>query len=497
MELLRCPLHASLLKACIGTILQRHAPQLPDLSDLVVLTPDSTSKTAMRKAIGAQIQDAEFGGCILPEIADLRQWTLRHCASELVINELSETLELVLILKAQKSQAFERLNEANTWTVAREMIALFEDLWLNDANLFSTKEELTQYLQTEYGLAETADSKHHATALAHLETEAGIVHLLWQAWDQGSSNIVSPGKCYREALRKLPDASLSCSHLYVCGYESLMAAEILALDQLSAHIPVTIFAREHSIIPHTNEKAWEGHEMSSRATFFAQAFAHSAGTITERAQICRTESSESSVAKNLRLLAAAESEPHAVAIEVQIRDWLQQGRRNIGLITEDRKLARRISTLLGRTRIHMNDSSGWALSTTSAASLIHNWLECVSQDFHHLHLWNILKSPFVALPEPATPLEDRLVLVRRLEQLIREKNISRSFDQYRTACQSEPEITALLDAVEEAAKPSQATHNSGARGGSGRGSDPVDQRLARIDVDSRTGVRQFGPRVHE
>ena len=51
--------------------------------------------------------------------------------------------------------------------------------------------------------------------------------------------------------------------------------------------------------------------------------------------------------------------------------------------------------LLDRAGITLQDSGGWALSTTSAAAALECWLQTVEEDFAHQPLLAVLKSPFI------------------------------------------------------------------------------------------------------
>ncbi|MGD8629614.1 MAG: PD-(D/E)XK nuclease family protein, partial [Gammaproteobacteria bacterium] len=100
-----------------------------------------------------------------------------------------------------------------------------------------------------------------------------------------------------------------------------------------------------------------------------------------------------------------------------------------GIVTEDRRLARRVRALLERAGIHLQDSGGWALSTTSAAAALERWLETVEEDFDHQPLLDVLKSPFIF---PDADPESHGSSVYRLEQdIIRHENIARGLARYR------------------------------------------------------------------
>jgi ATP-dependent helicase/nuclease subunit B len=129
------------------------------------------------------------------------------------------------------------------------------------------------------------------------------------------------------------------------------------------------------------------------------------------------------------IFAASSAEQEAFAVDLQVRRWLLAGRQPLAIVTEDRRLARRVRALLERAGIRLQDIGGWALSTTSAAAALERWLETVEEDFAHQPLLDILKSPF------CFPDEDRAAFVstvHRLEQdIILHENIARGLDRYR------------------------------------------------------------------
>ena len=127
---------------------------------------------------------------------------------------------------------------------------------------------------------------------------------------------------------------------------------------------------------------------------------------------------ESPAGGHLAICEMADAEHEARAIDLQVRRWLLAGQRNIGIVTNDRKLARRVRALLERAHIALEDAGGWTLSTTSAAAALVRWLECLEQDFPHTALLDLLKSPFVRVAQRQT--------VWQFEQaIVRECNITR------------------------------------------------------------------------
>ena len=68
--------------------------------------------------------------------------------------------------------------------------------------------------------------------------------------------------------------------------------------------------------------------------------------------------------------------------------------RRIGVIVNDRTVARRARALLERAGVLVRDEAGWPFSTTSAATAIGRWLDVVSGDAYHRDLLDLLKLPF-------------------------------------------------------------------------------------------------------
>jgi ATP-dependent helicase/nuclease subunit B len=173
------------------------------------------------------------------------------------------------------------------------------------------------------------------------------------------------------------------------------------------------------------------------------------------------------VSGRLAILPASSAEQEARAIDVQVRQWLIDGKQCIGIVTEDRRLARRVRALLDRAGVGLEDTGGWALSTTSAAATLERWLETVEQDFAHQPLLDILKSPFIF---PDADRDRHMNTVYRLEQdIIQRENIASGLQRYRkqidlrlqrlkTSWTEEmaDQLQQLLHRLEQAAEPLRA-----------------------------------------
>ena len=440
MRRIACPLHMPLGGYCAKTILEHHAAALPDLTHLALLVPNATSGRALRSALLGHAEP-DHQGLLLPPILTFPAWARQHSRFNGTENHLSELLDLLAAL--QKSETLRSLEQADSWSLAREMMELFDQLWLNEISLPSDQEELTSRLQDSYRIADEPPEQ--------LGNEARIIHLLWTAWSKGSGSFLSSGKYYREALRHLAPPP-ETQAIYVCGHDRLAAAEIEALKRLDQEIPVSILTRSKSLIVLDAEPPAASTSPAPYATVLQEAFAQEESTMVGRARSCSVDCPENPLKGRLATFVAEQAEPHARGIDIQIRRWLKEGHRSIGLVTEDRKLARRVRALLERAGIQIQDHAGWALSTTSAASTVERWLECLSEDFHYLALLDILKSPFVRLK--GTSGEPNRI--GDFEQLLHRRNIHNDLENYRRIADGESDWLDMLDQIEQAARPLQA-----------------------------------------
>lgn len=442
MELRVRPPAVRLGRACAERILEEHAGALPDLGGVVALAPDRYGRRALRDALLERARARGLAGLLLPRITSLRPWVLEQAPAAAGDGRLAELLELAGMLNSGGTPL--AASQANPWAVAGELLELFERLSLDDAALPDDREGMVEELRRRYGI--------DADAPEQLRAEAEIAHRLWRAWTRGGG----PGAAgrYREALRRFaapPDAAA----VYVCGYEQLTRLEAACLERLDARTPVRVEARPGHLLPLAaapEPDAAAAAAPDAWADALEAAFARGGEHLKARAEDCGRRRPRSPLAGRLRIFRSGQAELHARGIDIQLRRWLRDGRRDIGLVTEDRKLARRVRALLERAGVAVRDYSGWGLSTTSAATVLEKWLACLAGDFHHQDFLDLLKSPF-ARPCPGI---DHEAAVGRLEARLRRGNIAATLARYRDALGGdEPDAAglALLDAAAEAARP--------------------------------------------
>ncbi|MCK4834510.1 MAG: hypothetical protein KAT12_07020, partial [Gammaproteobacteria bacterium] len=166
---------------------------------------------------------------------------------------------------------------------------------------------------------------------------------------------------------------------------------------------------------------------------------------------------------------ASDEEEQIRAIDYYIRTKILQGKNNIAVISEDRKLSRRLRALLERANIQLQDHAGWSLATTQAATIIERWLECIEEDFSAYPLLDCLKSPFIDFAKTTTDFKHN---VYRFEHdLIFHENVSSNIAQYKKQLKkrlqrlshwpqdSHNELVDTLDHIENSAAKLLALHN--------------------------------------
>jgi len=461
--------HNDVLQVAAQRIVKRCAATLPDLTRCVVLLPDLQFAPRLRRLL-LQAAGSQHPALLGPTILTTDLWLHEHHPIDRKV-PVRARRELMLVEALQQQPSV--FAGIDPWHIASDMLSLFDDLTLNRVRLPDSLDAFTTTLMQAYGI--------HDSIPEPLGMEATIVHRLWQAWhDQLSAqDLCDPGMAYLQRLAAaaandseaviflVEPATLSTAELeWVTGLLQLECAEVILqappLDpqRISQH-PL------HRLLTHIGAAAPTPAVPASASRCLDAALLASDRSPAQRAREFRARVTASPLAGRLAILPADSAEQEARAIDIQVRQWLLQGRQAIAVVTEDRRLARRVRALLERAGIQLKDSGGWALSTTSAAAALESWLETVEEDFAHQPLLDVLKSPFVCPPQER---ESHLATVHRLEQdIILHEQIARGLERYRRHLeyrtrrlssawtkQSAEAIRILLNQLDQAADPLRA-----------------------------------------
>lgn len=443
----------------------------PDLSRCVICLPNLNASRRLRDLLLKHAQPHDHPALLGPRITTIRAWIDEHYPIDLRIASNTER-EIILVNELRKHQKL--IGRSSAWAMAESLLVLFDELTLHSIHLPTSLEEFIQLLHNAYGL--------QYDTLTSLDMEARLVYSLWHAWhDQlRQEALLDPQTAYLLKLAKAVENTGDFS-FYIAGYNRLLPAELTWLSSLQSNTTCSVYIHADNYalqcqdenlmnfspglyayagLGQIPDRACNGH--SPMAGYMKEIFRPEPLSMLDTKASVLAQYPQSPVHDNISIYAAASGEAEAEAVDIQVRQWLLQGKTNIGIITQDRKLARRIRALLERANVTIHDAAGWALSTTSAASVIEHWLQCIEEDFDYRPLLDCLKSPFVL---PLWDEQERMRAVFRMEQdVIRHENIPRNLSRYRThihyrqsrADKMFPDASLalkLLDDVETAATP--------------------------------------------
>ncbi len=405
--------HCNLLREASRYILEQTGDAFPDLRSCVVLLPQASAATAFRQQL-LQTLASEFPdyptSIFPPWAGTLRDWVTLHIPVASDYRLISEQARRLLFIEALREYP-DIFKEENKWQVAVALLKLFDELKLQRTDIHDAA-TWRESIQQAYGIGEHP----------HCNQEADMVYALWCAWQQqlqdsslqdASGDYVLRLSIATQLLSKstLPSAGKTGTYFIIIAGGNYSRCEqdfITALEQ--KYLCTTL----HHSAKNTDES---NPQQAYYASFIQQCFAYSdavdtksslgdknntatqIATLRERVNAVSADSNKpvdiSEQTMPFSCFLSPDDETQVRAIDLQVRQWLLAGQRNIGIVCEDRKLSRRLRALLDRADITMQDLSGWSLATTQAATIIERWLQCIEEDFDSRPLLECLKSPFI------------------------------------------------------------------------------------------------------
>lgn len=421
------------LRQLARLLLERHRERLPDLSRLVVLFPHTGAVPRFRQVLQEQAVQRGYTALLPPCAGTLASWACRFADENK--HRLSATAREILLLDLLNDFPAWR-DQYDAWPLIDSLLSLFDELTLHRCQLPDDPAGFLRQIAKGYG----ADIDE----LSPFGDEARLVHALWGAWRARllKNNLQDQALQTTEGLARSLEQLPADTRIYIAGFTDFARAEIEWIQALRAKHGLTLLLQGRYDDTHGEENNPVAHILHTTGTtpaasapqdaytaFLERAYALTEGNLLTRARRQAAESPASPARGRLVIHEAADAESEARATDLQVRRWLVQGFRDIGIVTNDRKLARRVRALLERANVGLQDAGGWALSTTSAATALARWLECQEQHFAHGPLLDLLKSPFLHLGFGRTEL-DRLV--PPFEQaVVRARNVASGLDHYR------------------------------------------------------------------
>jgi ATP-dependent helicase/nuclease subunit B len=454
--------HQDIFELAAFRILER-AESLPDLTNTIVLLPDLQFAARLRRQLLLQAGKNDCAALLGPIITTTEQWLCEQHPIEQSIPGRAQR-ELMLVEVLMQHPGFFR--GSNPWQLGANLVSLFDELTVNRVSIPDDLAAFTSQLVSAYGIEDQLPEP--------LGMEASIVHRLWQAWHTqlGSNNMLDPGLASLQRMSQNRE-QMDAHFYYFVGFDSISAAEHEWIDSLLAGDRAECLLYQHgyalnntatSPIQVLLQQAQPCSMKQPGSQCLDAVFQSGSTSLPERAAAIRKTCSESPLSDHMAIFPANSAEQEARAIDLQVRQWLLDGKRLIGIVTEDRRLARRVRALLERADIKLLDTGGWALSTTSAAAVVERWLETIEEDFAHQPLLDVLKSPFMFPDDDREQLENT---VYRLEHdIILHEQIARGLQRYRSqiarrlqrlqtswTADTAEQLNVLLNRLDQAADP--------------------------------------------
>lgn len=360
-------------------MLEAHRAALPDLTGVTLVVPQAALAAALRVAL---VQEAG-GALLMPRVLTLRALAAPDTppASALACQmRLAEAVSRFRFLFPGQAPL----------RVAEALYTLFDELEREAVTLPEDEAELEALLQKGYGAA---------AAMPALSREAQIVHRLHRAFREELGDR-APAVAEREALARTLARWPAETPLWFVGFDTLTRSEAAAIRS-SLALPHTRFVTQgasgraaialHALLESLGLGAEERAPVGDRGQWLSTAFALELSAHA-RAATLRGRALDLG---DLALIHAADPEHEAQCADLAVREALLAGARRITVVSDDRRLARRLRARLERAGIALTDAGGWALSTSRAAAALDAWLDCVELDFPLRPFMALLKSGLI------------------------------------------------------------------------------------------------------
>ena len=406
----------NILRYTAGFILEKFSKQLPDLSNIVVLLPHAHASKQFNETLCQCLGDEL--SIIPPWVGTLKSWTQQFSRNQFSdFQIISEHARQLLFIEALQQHP-DLFKEENQWQVTQALLKFFDELSLNQKNLFHSAEDWQRQLEQAYDA--------EGLNFEHLQYESKLVYTLWHAWQQQ----LSENKLYDETanyISRLSNASDSITEdkYFIClGLSSYSQTEQAFIEKLRDNKQCQLIEFASTL----NEEQTENDHAFSK--FISDTFSRSGPSIKQRAQAYAKKYGDTfSAQPPFNSYMAADEETQIRAIDYFVRTKILQDKSHIAVISEDRKLSRRLRALLERANIQLQDKAGWSLATTQAATIIERWLECIEQDFSAYPLLDVLKSPFIDIVQNNSDYKHNIY--RFEHDLIFHENVSSNISAYK------------------------------------------------------------------
>ncbi|MDD2914864.1 MAG: PD-(D/E)XK nuclease family protein [Gallionella sp.] len=381
-------------------ILAAHAAALPDLRGITIILPNYHAAQPLAQAL---LRVARLPAVLLPQLVTLNDWAQTIPLDTAAATDSQRSALLYQHLRKQKW-----FEQADLWSMTQELLALFDEL----------THALTALPRDAEAFAAAVQQAYQARQNSALQLEARLVFELWHAMQSGAEP--DAARAYQQRLAKL--AAQAHQPLFVLRTSEWSTLEQRFLDEYAGHAAVQVFDLREM------DAQWGGWLRDPSVGLRAQSIPP--------------------LGDRLRFFAATSLEQEAGAAALQVRRWLQAGKRDIAVVAQDRVVARRMRALLERAEVLVADETGWTFATLSVSTVLMRWLDALQSDFYHHDLLDLLKSPFIFADLPAA---ERKAAVYQLEQLLRKQGVVAGLEKFVALAEHEMLLQQPLARLRQAA----------------------------------------------
>ncbi|MDH4286560.1 MAG: hypothetical protein OEV26_03965, partial [Gallionella sp.] len=341
----------------------------PDLRGVIVLLPNFHAAQPLAQAL---MRAARRPALLLPQMVTLNDWA-QGIALDVSIS--ADSQRSALLYQHLRKQPW--FDNADLWSMTQELLKLFDEL----------THALTSLPDDAEAFAAAVQQAYQARQNSTLQLEARLVFELWNAMQSGAE--LDTARVYQQRLAML--ARQADKPLYVLRTSDWTALEQRFLNEYAERAMVKIFdVRE---MPTLSPALSRKRERGGSPRFFP----------------------------------ATSLEQEARAAAMQVRLWINQGKRDIAIVAQDRVAARRMRALLERAEVLVADETGWTFATLSVSTVLDRWLTALQSDFYHHDLLDLLKSPYIFADMTAG---ERKSAVYQLEQLLRKQGVVSGLEKF-------------------------------------------------------------------
>ncbi len=377
-----------------GRILKAHAAAMPDLRNIIVLLPNFHAAQPLARALMHQAKQPVL---LLPQMVTLNEWAQSIQIEAPIVADCQRSAMLYQLLRDNKW-----FEQSDVWGMTQELLVLFDELTNSLNELPCDAAEFAKAIQHAY------KARQNST----LQLETRLVFELWHAMQSGEE--LDNARAYQQRLAKL--AAQAKQPLFVLRTSDWNSLEQRFLEQYAVNAKVT----ECDL----REMLEDSLSVVSQA--LTPNLSPGGGSLLQQSEALRTQNIPSLSGK-VNFFAATSLEQEARAAAMQVRLWLQQGKRDIAIVVQDRVVARRMRALLERAEVLVTDETGWTFATLSVSTVLDRWLSALQSDFYHVDLLDLLKSPFIFSDMASA---ERKAAVYQLEQLLRKQGVVTGLEKF-------------------------------------------------------------------